>query len=275
MAVINFIPEVWSARLLSALQTTHVARAVTNRDYEGSVTPGGTVHITSVDDVSIGDYTGAEFEFEEMADATRALIIDQQKFFAFQLDDVDRAQAVNGGTLLDESLDRAVYKMADALDKHVLGLMAAGADTTPAEATVTDPGDAYDLLVDYGVLLDESDVPSASRFAVVPPSFHGLILKDNRFIGTGDAQAVATRQNGMVGQAAGFTLYKSNNLPVASGGSDAGNKFVIAGSTIATTVAEQIDKIEAVRLEKKFGDGVKGLHCVRGEGASRRGARRW
>lgn len=258
MAVTNFIPEIWSARLLSALQTRHVTQAITNRDYEGDVTPGATVNITSIADPTVADYTGAEFTFEEMTDANRALVIDQKKFFAFQLDDVDRAQAVNGGTLLNEALSRATYSLADTMDKYVLGEISTAATHTVGEETVTDPADAYNWLVQFGVLLDGDDVPDFGRWAVVSPSFYGLLLKDQRFISSGDAVAAQTRQNGMVGQAAGFQIFKSNNLPASAGAT--ANPVTLAGSVIATTVAEQIDKVEAVRLQNKFGDGVKGLH---------------
>lgn len=260
MAVVNFIPEVWSARLLTALQKRHVAFAITNRDYEGDITPGGTVNITSIGDPTIDDYDGSEFEFESTSDATRALVIDQKKFFAFQLDDVDRAQVVNGAALLDEALARATYKLADTLDAYVLDLIASGASNQLTESTISTAAGAYDHLVQIGVELDENNVPDAQRWAVVPPSFYGLLLKDSRFIAAGDAQAAAVRSNGVVGMAAGFTVLKSNNLPVAASGTSSTNKFVVAGSSIATTLAEQISKVEAVRLEKKFGDGVKGLH---------------
>ena len=35
---------------------------------------------------------------------------------------------------------------------------------------------------------------------------------------------------------------------------------MLAGTTYATTMAEQVRSVEAFRLEKKFADGVKGLH---------------
>ena len=59
-------------------------------------------------------------------------------------------------------------------------------------------------------------------------------------------------------EAAGFTVYKSNNLPDGAGAG--AGKAMIAGSTIATTLAEQIVSVEAGRMEKRFADFVKGLH---------------
>jgi hypothetical protein len=50
----------------------------------------------------------------------------------------------------------------------------------------------------------------------------------------------------------------SNNLP-AGPGAGAGTNL-LAGYRGAITFAEQIASVEAVRLEKRFADGVKGLH---------------
>src|SRR5690606_19441138 len=143
----------------------------------------------------------------------------------------------------------------DTADQYVAGLM--GAATTPgAEVTISNADEAYDLLVDLAVELDENNVPSEGRFVVVTPAFHGHLLKDNRFVATGDAAAASTRANGVVGSAAGFTVRKSNNAP---DGSTTG-KLIIAGYDGATTYAEQISSVEAFRMEKRFADGVKGLH---------------
>ncbi len=64
----------------------------------------------------------------------------------------------------------------------------------------------------------------------------------------------------MIGQAAGLTLHKSNNLPDGSLSTNNTSKLILAGSTYATTLAEQVRSVEAYRVEKKFADGVKGLH---------------
>jgi hypothetical protein len=42
MAVTNFIPTLWTARLLVALRKASVATALVNRDYEGEIRQGAT-----------------------------------------------------------------------------------------------------------------------------------------------------------------------------------------------------------------------------------------
>ena len=137
---------------------------------------------------------------------------------------------------------------------------ASNPDHVIGETTITTVAGAYDHLVDCAVYLDEANIPPEQRFAVVPPAFYAVLLKDSRFVASGDAAAAAVRANGQVGEAAGLTIYRSNNLPTAASGTATTNKGLIVGSRLATTVAEQVRKVEAYRVEKKFADGVKGLH---------------
>ncbi|MFD5724661.1 N4-gp56 family major capsid protein [Streptomyces sp. NPDC058368] len=264
MAISAFKPEVWNANLLVTLEKSHVyaAAGVVNRDYEGNIANyGDTVHITSLADPTIGTYTPhTDITIEDVDDADATLLIDQSKYFAFEVDDVEKRQALNGGAILTEQARKAAYKLRDVADTYVAGLMAAGVDAGNliAEQTLTDPADAYDLLVDLGTTLSEDDAPFDGRWVVVTPKFYGLLLKDSRFVGTGDAQAAATRMNGVVGEAAGFSVRQSNNAPNGPGAG--AGKLVIAGYNGAVTYAEQINKTEAARKEKGFADIVKGLH---------------
>lgn len=263
MAVTNFVPEIYSARILSNLRNVSVAGAICNRDYEGDTTSGDEVKITSVVQPTISSYTGADMTLEDIDDATRSLLLDQKKAFNFYLDDVERAQAVSGGAILNAAIDEASYGLADTLDAYVLALIGAGAsasvpDHQVAEATISTAAGAYDALVAWSVLLTKAKVSKVGRYAVVTPDFYGLIQKDSRFVGAGDAMSADIRTNGLIGRAAGFQVFESNNLPDGPGAG--AGKLMLAGSTTATTLAEQVRKVEAFRVEKKFGDGVKGLH---------------
>ncbi len=60
-------------------------------------------------------------------------------------------------------------------------------------------------------------------------------------------------QGGWVGDAAGFRIHLSNNVPES-----AGSYSVIAGTNAAGPFAEQLVELEAYRLEKNFSDGLKG-----------------
>ena len=56
MSVTNFIPTIWSARLLAHLDKKHVYAALVNRDYEGEIKYyGDTVMINQFGDITIQD----------------------------------------------------------------------------------------------------------------------------------------------------------------------------------------------------------------------------
>lgn len=274
MALDNFIPEIWSANLLSNLNKTHVygQDSLVNRDYEGDISQAGdTVRINSIGRVTIGNYTkntdiGAP---ETLTDSQKTLVVDQQKYFNFQVDDIDKAQ--QNPKVMAEAMREAAYGLNDATDTFLASFHSdaaaanlIGSDVTPA--TLASAADAYEHLVDLGVLLDEQNIPSEGRSVVVPSWFHGLLLKDDRFVKSGADSAASTLANGEVGQAANFRVLKSNNVP-----NTAGAKYKIQAShRMARSFAEQIVSTEAYRPEKRFADAVKGLHvygaeCVRPE----------
>ena len=256
MAFTNFIPEVWSARLLEHLDNVHVYSALLNRDYEGDIRAyGDTVHINQIGDIAINDYTGEDLAAPEELDSTMMeLKIDQAKYFNFQVKDIDNAQS--NPKVVDAAMQRASYNINDVIDRYLAGLLLAGAksgSTITAKTLTSD--NAYDYLVDLGVLLNEHNVPMLGRWVVIPPWFHGLLLKDERFVGNGTGYNQAILQGGWVGDAAGFRIHLSNNVPESEG-----TYSVIAGTNAAGSFAEQLVELEAYRLEKNFSDGLKGLH---------------
>ena len=261
MAFTNFIPEVWSARLLEHLDKVHVYAGLMNRDYEGDIRAyGDTVHINQVGDITISDYTGSDISDPQELDSTMLdLVIDKAKYFNFQIKDVNNAQS--NPKLVDAAMQRASYGMNDVIDQYLASLLLAGVDEGnvlygDTDAVTPTSANAYDYLVDLGVVLNEANVPMMGRWVVVPPWFHGLLLKDPRFVGNGTGYSQAVLQGGLVGEAAGFQIHLSNNVPNTSG-----SKYkVIAGTNAAGAFAEQLVELEAYRLEKNVSDAVKGLH---------------
>ena len=261
---LSFIPTVWAARLLTALDKSLVygQSGVCNRDYEGDIREAGnSVKVASIGDVSIGDYVkDTDIDAPEiLTDSDQTLLVDQQKYFNFYIDSVDRAQ--QNVRVLDEAMRRAAYKLNDTADSYIAGVMDASVSVGNTIGSLAVPkvptkDNAYEYLVDLGTLLDESNTPIAGRFCIVPAWFHGLLLKDDRFVRSGTPIGDARLMNGEVGEAAGFMIFKSNNVPSTSGA-----KYrIIAGHSIATSYAEQILDVQTYKPEKRFGDAVKGLH---------------
>ena len=264
MAVTNFIPELWSARLLNALDKSHVFANVVNRDYEGEIKKmGDTVHINTIGAVTIGTYTqNTDFSSgpETLATTDQTLTIDQAKYFNFQVDDIDAAQAA--GDIMDKAMTRAAYGLADASDKYIAGILAGAADASnlvSSSAVALTSSNVYENVVKMRTILDKANVPTAGRWLVIPPEMYALILLDDRFVKTGGEMAEGILRTGLVAQAAGFDIYLSNNC-VSANVSDKVTYTITGGVDAAATYAEQIVSTEAYRPEKRFADAVKGLH---------------
>lgn len=266
MALTSFIPELWNARLLNALDKAHVFAGLVNRDYEGDIKKqGDTVHINTIGAVTIGTYT-KDTDFasgpEALTTTDSTLVINQAKYFNFAVDDIDTAQAA--GDVMDKAMQRAAYGLADVADKYLADQLAAAITTansnqvgTTAVALTKD--NVYENVVKMKIILDKANVPTTGRWLVIPPEMVALILQDDRFVKTGGTMAEDTLANGWVARAAGFDIYESNNCNSTTASSTT-TYTITAGDEGACTYAEQISDTEAYRPEKRFADAVKGLH---------------
>lgn len=268
MAVTTFIPELWNARLLYALEKAHVATNLVNRNYEGEIrNHGDTVHINTIGAITVKSYTkNTDIADPEVLSTTdQTLVIDQSKYFNFQVDDVDKVQAA--GEPVDTAMGRAAYALADVSDAYLLGVIAAGAAAGNTIGSAAAPvaltgSNVYENIVKLKTKLDKANVPNTGRTIVVPPDVHSLLLLDDRFAKSTATAGQEALINGLVGRIAGFDVYMSNNVKTGIGTDTGKTPYfeITAQITDATTYAEQIIKTEAYRMEKRFADAVKGLH---------------
>ncbi|KXZ21089.1 P22 coat protein - protein 5 domain protein [Bacillus nakamurai] len=265
MALNEFVPQMWSARLLYNLQRTLVygQTGVINRDYEGEITGAGdSVTINNMGRVKVGDYTkNDDMDSAQTLDsASRKLLIDQSKYFNFQIDDIDKIQ--QNPKLMDAAMQEAAYALKNTADSFIASHYVDAAHTIGSDTKAVSPtkSDAYEYLVDLSVKLDEADVPEQGRWVVVTPWYEGLMLKDDRFVKAGNMSSEQRLLNGVIGQAAGFTVLKSNNAPLSKPEGGTENHKIIAGHSMAWSFADQATQVEKYRPEKRFADAVKGLH---------------
>lgn len=271
MSVLAFKPEIWSKVILAALQKNLVfgGPGIVNSDYEGEISgPGNVVHITQFGDPQISQYTpNSTLTYQALNDAGLDLNIDQAFSFSFSVDDVDRRQAA--GDMQSYLEERASYKLADTADQYIAGLYtgvatanqvgSSGSPVAPALYSSSTPADFYQkVLLPLKVQLSQANIPMQGRYVVVPPWAEGLLEQTQAFIAITDMQGQPSDvfRNGMIGRAAGFDIYVSNNAVNYSGS----NWIIQAGHPMALTYAEQIVQTEALRLQSTFADGVRGLH---------------
>lgn len=261
MAITNFIPELWDAAVRVPFERSlvYAQGSVVNRKYEGQVSQmGDTVHVTSIADPTIRTYDKTtDLTTEDLSDSGTSLEIDQGQYFSFRVNDVDKVQAA--GDFQGPATARAGYRLKDGLDTYVAGLYTgaqAANQLGVIEVAKDQSGTAYDILVELSVKLTQADAPTDGRYVVVPPEFHGVLQRDDRFVRVDASGTDQTLRNGIVGRAAGFDILLSNNAPAPA----AGQRVVQAGIPDAISVAEQITQTEALRDQGRFADIVRGLH---------------
>jgi hypothetical protein len=266
MSINNFIPQVWSAQILMNLHKAQIwgQPAVVNTNYQGEIKgQGSSVRINAIGKITISKNTkGTAIGLPApLQDASTVLPIDQGDFYNFMIDDVDAAQS--NANVMTAAMDEAGYAVSDTADQYIAGLVAGASNligTVAVPKTDLAPSGgvtkAYDYLVDLGVQLGNSNVTRSGRWAIVPPWYHGLLQKDDRFVKFGTDPQQNVLKNGIVGRAAGFDIYESNNCLVEG----SAVYSITAGYPGAISYADQISETIAFRPEQFFADAVKGLH---------------
>lgn len=261
MSLARFIPTVWSARLLANLEKTLVygQPGIVNRDYEGEISEyGDRVYVHGIGEISVSDYTRdtTTVTYELLDDSRVELVIDRSKYFAFRVDDLDKAQ--QKPKVIDAASQKATRTLGDVADQYLAGFYtSAGLTLDNAGASIQLTADnVYGYLVQASVMMDEANVPAEGRYMVVPPWVAGLMLMNEKFITKAEPQG--TVLNGQIARVAGFSILKSNNVPVT--GTTTQVSHITAGHSSAISYAEQIAKTEGLRLQDSFSDAVRGLH---------------
>ncbi len=256
MSLDNFIPTVWSSRLLTQLDENHILVNVTNREYEGEIqNAGDVVKINSIGDISVSDYTknSTSISPETLSDASTQLEIDQSKYFAFEVDDIDQAQ--QKPQVMQRAMDKAGLALSDTADSYVAGLYG-DAGISPSEEDWSGTIDLQGAAKKIKQNLMENNVPESARiWWVVPPDVYTDAIVD---VVSDLSDNVEELRNGVVGSVYGIEILVSNNL--TGDGTDGTEYQTMAGTYDAIGYAEQINKVEGYRPEDSFSDAVKGLH---------------
>lgn len=271
----NFIPEIWASKLIVNFYDSTVLSAISNTEYEGEIKGmGDKVNIRTTPELTVRQYEkGMTLQVERPDKPKITLNIDQGDYFAAIEDDVDKVQSdIN---LLDAWTKDASERMKIRIDSVVLTGMLTdidiynkgatagrisqsinlGATAAPVQITKTN---VLDYIIDLGVVLDEANAPSDSRFLVIPAWVAGLIkksdLKDASL--SGDAQSIM--RNGRLGMINDMTLYVSHNLNKVVDSTF--NCFsIVGGNKMGLTFATQMTEMESIRAESTFGNIIRGL----------------
>jgi len=224
-----------------------------NTSYTGDIKQfGDTVKINSLNDTDDAAYSGS-VTYSDLDDASRILQINQKRYVARKIDDVDNAQTnpklmgqvsklfSDGFLRTQEAYLAALYSEA--------GIVSGG--TT--NVTSVTSANAISTIGDIAVGMDEAEVPDDGRVAIVPPWLAQKIVLAGVVRDTDNSAILSA---GYIGSFQGFQVYKSNRISHSSTTWYA-PMFFRRNDTIA--LAEQLLTLEAQRLIDQFGDGMRAL----------------
>ena len=279
----NFMPELYSKKVLNFFRKASVAEAITNTDYAGEISAfGDSVKIIKEPVITVDQYErGGSVTATTLTDNEVTLVVDTANAFKFIVDDIETSMShVNFKEVASSS---AAYALRDAFDTGVIAKMFAGVPasspnhilgsdsaTDLAAGTFDGTGnldigyasgehDPIDVLSHMARLLDEQNVPEEGRWFLANPEFYEQLVQTSSKLMSVDFNAgQGSIRNGLVssGKLRGFDMYKTNNIAATS---NAAGKC-IAGHISSTCTAQTIINTEVVRDTASFGDIVRGLH---------------
>lgn len=246
MAVTHFIQTIWSKSILDKLEIECKLVADCHREYEGDVKHARTVKILGVGEPTVGDYTGQDIEIEALSDESQSLVIDQAKYFAFYVDDVDEAQSVPG--LPEKFQEKSVHALAVARDSFVAAKIAEGTNVTTATACTQE---AIKTAIDEAIVEMRERNFNEKGVIEISPRVYNEFKNCLITLSTDNPDYI---KRGIVGVYDGFEVKMTNNLV-----KEGENVVCCIRGKKAIAFAGQLDKVEACRAEKRFADIVKGL----------------
>lgn len=236
MAVTNFIPQIWEARLMAKFHERSVGQLITTAPTK---IEGNKIIFNKVSDIALKDYEGS-VSFDDLTTSKVELPMDVKKYWAFKVDDVDAVQSA--GNLIDPHVAEAGYGLQEATDKLILDEALKTSHTVEGEK-------AYDVIVKANTQLNKHKVPKSERYVIVNAEALEELHLDPRFTAN-----YTILENGVIEGAKinGVQLIFSEEL-------NGGEFAIVALHKSAIGFGKQLEETEAMRLQNAFADGVRGL----------------
>jgi hypothetical protein len=202
-------PENWKDIIQDYLNKMLVGMDIANVKCEAYLKDGDQVNFPYVNDVRIQSYTpGTDLTIDDYTATQNSLIVNQSKAATVRIDPQEKKQAkANYGIQLAR---QSAYQLMNNMDQGLFSEMSSYAGNTIAAGTLS-LSNIYTYLSQAKAQLTRNNATDDTLFAVLCPE--AMALLEQNFVANGFNMADSVLKNGKVGQAAGFELYVSNNLP--------------------------------------------------------------
>ena len=264
IAVANggFTPQIWSDKININLDNYGAYNDIVNRKYEGEIKrKGDVVKFYTYGSLTVKDYnpTAGDFnglEFEDPKGQLTELNVNQQKYIAFQVDDIEKVQSnvelVNGFT------KRMAIAFAQTKDLFIHGLAVAGAGTKLEAKAITKDNiwevvcDMYAALARKNAIVDGVDYAGKRPALVITPETEGILKQAPQYFANAFGNEVLRK--GQIGHIGGFDVFVDTNIEAKG--------EIVALTSDAIMFAEQITETDTVKAENSFHHKVKSLHVI-------------
>lgn len=260
MAVANTITQfqqtIWSKSILRSLEKITSLRNHCDFQYEKESKNAKEVKILSVNRPSIRTYVpGTPLVRESATDSSQLLMLDQYRYFNFEVEDIVKAQSVPG--LMEALTDEAGKGLALEGDMYVAQVVKAGVEGGEITASASDialtNSNAMSSVEDGFTYLYQNDCKVSDTFYLeLAPKVFTTYRQQLTELSTNNPELL---KKGAVGKINNALVCIENCLPTT----DTAHLNILRTSK-AIAFSEQIEKVEKYRPEDAFTDAVKGLY---------------
>jgi hypothetical protein len=216
----NFIPEVWSAEVIRAVESNLVLAKQVKR-YDSDVKSfGDTIHVPNLSNLSAnvktaGNLVTAQAVTEDKVD----ILIDKHYEASFYVEDILKVQSRYD--LMSEYTSKAGYAIAKQIDTLLAGLYSGLSQTV---------GDGSTAITDANIILalkklDLAEAPETDRYFDIKANGKADLMGIDKFVlRTGPGWDVSNspilngaKENGFWGDIYGVKVFVTNNLVTTAG----------------------------------------------------------
>ena len=254
--ITNFQQTIWSKSILRSLEKITSLRNHCDFQYEKDSHNAKEVKILSVNRPTIRTYVpGEALVRESAADSSQILMLNQYRYFNFEVEDIVKAQSVPG--LMEALTDEAGKGLAEEGDKYVATVIKAAADANEIAVSSTEialtASNAMSSVEDGFTVLYQNDCKVSDTFYLeLAPKAFTTYRQQLTELSTNNPELL---KKGAVGKINNALVCIENLLPESTTA-----HYNVLRTNKAIAFAEQIDKVEKYRPEDAFTDAVKGLY---------------
>lgn len=253
--VTHFQQVIWSKSILRSLEKITSLRNHCDFQYEKESKNAKEVKILSVNRPTVRKYTpGTALVRESASDSSQTLMLDQYRYFNFEVEDIVKAQSVPG--LMEALTDEAGKGLALEGDIYVgdvvKAAVTAGDVTASAQITLSTSNAISSVEDGFAVLYGNDCKVSDTFYLELAPKVFTTYRQQLTEVSTNNPDIL---KKGAVGRINNAYVCIENCLP-----SDDTSVYNILRTNKAIAFSEQIEKVEHYRPEDAFTDAVKGLY---------------